>query len=272
MNRKVALIAGLFAASLAAVAQNAAKANENVALSIPHVTTAASERIVGFEIELTAGMVQSISNIPLGWDVQVDNDPSWRTTIKGNIKVGAAALDANEFCKLRIAIQKDTTYSKFSASGKVVATADFEKTRNIPLVGSDFKVAASNLLDGQFKVVSKTEGIQDDVKQAFDKIARQTPFAMANPGEPFQVTDVVAFQKLPWRRLVFAGVQGDMWFLHYERGGLAHSYYVVAFKVDPHGEPRFVWGCSTTGAAKTLEQLRTMVAACRLSDDARSYW
>lgn len=217
-------------------------------------------------------MVQSISNLPLGWDVQVDNDPSWHTTIKGNIRVGAAGLGANEFCKLRIAIQKDTTYSKFSVSGKVAVTTDFEKTRNIALVGGDFKLAASNLLDGQFKLVSKTEGIHDDVKQAFDKITRQTPFAMANPGEPFQVTDVVVFQKLAWRRLVFAGVQGDMWFLHYERGGLAHSYYVVAFKVDPQGEPRFVWGCATTGAAKTLEELRTMVAACRLSDDTKGYW
>ena len=65
-------------------------------------------------------------------------------------------------------------------AGKVAVTTDFEKTRNIALVGGDFKLAASNLLDGRFKLVSKTEGIHDDVKQAFDKITRQTPFAMAN--------------------------------------------------------------------------------------------
>jgi len=272
MNRKVALIALLLTVSVVGVAQNVAKASETVSLSIPHITTAKGERIVGFEIELTAGMVQSLSNLPLGWYVEVDNDPSWRTTIKGSIRVGAAALDANDFRKLRVTIQRDTTYSKFSVSGTVALTTDFERTRKIALVGGDFELSDSNLLDGEFKLVSTTESIPDNVKQAFSKITRQTSFAMANPGQAFQVTDEVLYRKLPWRRLVFAGVQGDKWFLHYERGGLAHSYYVVAFKADPHGDARFVWGCSTPDGAKALEQLRTMVATCRLSDDAEGYW
>jgi hypothetical protein len=127
-----------------------------------------------------------------------------------------------------------------------------------------------HLLDGQLKVVSKTEGIPANVKQAFSKIAREPSFAMANPGQKFQATDVV-FRKLPWRRLVFAGVQNDRWFVHYERGGRAHSYYVVALKVDPHGDAHFVWGCSVADSAKTVEQLRSMVATCRLSNEG-SYW
>jgi hypothetical protein len=126
-------------------------------------------------------------------------------------------------------------------------------------------------LDGQFKLVSKIEDIPANVKQAFSKISRQPSFAMANPGEKFQATDYVIDRTLPWRRLVFAGVLGDAWFLHYERGGLAHSYYVVAFKADSHGDVRFAWGCGVGNSAKTLEQLRTMVATCRLAD-AESYW
>jgi hypothetical protein len=128
-----------------------------------------------------------------------------------------------------------------------------------------------HILDGSFTVVSRTDGIPANVKQAFSTITRQTSFAMANPGEAFQVTDVVLYRRLPWRRLVFAGVQGDLWFLHYEHGGLAHSYYVVALKADSHGGARFVWGCGVGESAKTLEQLRTMVATCRLAD-AESYW
>lgn len=127
-----------------------------------------------------------------------------------------------------------------------------------------------HLLDGQIKVVSKTEGIPANVKQAFSKIARQPSFDMANPGQKFQATDVV-LRKLPWRRLVFAGVQDDRWFVHYERGGIAHSYHVIALKVDPHGDAHFVWGCSVADSAKSLEQLRTMVSACQLAD-AESYW
>jgi hypothetical protein len=131
-------------------------------------------------------------------------------------------------------------------------------------------VDREHFLDGQFRVVSETEGIPTNLKQAFSKISREPSFSMANPGEKFQVTDVVLDRALPWRRLVFAGVQGDKWFVHYERGGRAHSYYVVAFKSDSHGDAHFVWGCPITGV-KTLEQLRTMVATCQLSD-AESYW
>jgi hypothetical protein len=132
-------------------------------------------------------------------------------------------------------------------------------------------IEKEHLLDGQFKMISKTEDIPTTVKQAFSKITRQPPFAMANPGQKFQVTDYVVDGTLPWRRLAFAGVQDDKWFVHYERGGYAHSYYVVEFRADPHGDAHFVWGCYVTGVAKALEQLRKMVANCQLSN-AESYW
>jgi hypothetical protein len=126
-------------------------------------------------------------------------------------------------------------------------------------------------LDGQFKLVSKTAGIPANVKDAFAKITRQPSFAMANPGEKFQATDFVIDRTLPWRRLVFAGAQDGKWFVHYERGGRGHSYYVTTFKLSPHTDANFEWGCSVVGVAKTLEELRTMVAACRLAK-ADSYW
>ncbi len=94
---------------------------------------------------------------------------------------------------------------------------------------------------------------------------------MANPGEKFQADDVVIDQTLPWRRLVFAGAQGDEWFVHYERGGYAHSYHVTAFKVNPYGDADFEWGCSVIRKANALEELRTMVSACRLAK-ANGYW
>ena len=128
-----------------------------------------------------------------------------------------------------------------------------------------------HILDGQFKVVSQTEGIPANIKRAFSEIVREPSFALANPGEKFQVTDVVVDRKLPFRRLLFAGVRDDNWFIHYERGGRAHGYYVVVFKVDPHGDARFVWGGSGANGAKDLEQLRRMVVAGQFSD-AESYW
>ena len=74
------------------------------------------------------------------------------------------------------------------------------------------------------------------------------------------------------RRLLHSpGVQDNTWFVHYERGGYAHSYYVVAFKADPHGDAHFAWGCSVADGAKTLEQLRGLVSNCQLSN-AQGYW
>jgi hypothetical protein len=130
---------------------------------------------------------------------------------------------------------------------------------------------SKHLLDGQFKVVSKTDGIPANIKQAFSKVTREAPFAMADPGKKFQVTDVVYDRSLPRRRLVFAGVQGDTWFVHYERGGLAHSYFVVAFNAKTQEHVDFAWGCGIAEAANSMEQLRRMVATCRLSG-ADAHW
>ena len=84
---------------------------------------------------------------------------------------------------------------------------------------------------------------------------------MANPGQKFQATDVVLDRTLPFRRLVFAGAQNDKWFVHYEEGGYAHGYYVVAFKVDSQGDAHFIWGCSGIDGAKTLAGCGKMDAA-----------
>jgi hypothetical protein len=129
-----------------------------------------------------------------------------------------------------------------------------------------------HILDGQFKVVSTTEGMPANVKQAFSEITRESPFAMANPGQKYQVTDFVVDRNLPFRRLVFAGVKDDKWFVHYERGGRGHCYYVLVLAVDPHGDAHFVWGGSGPNGAKNLEQLRKMVATGQLSDGDNYYW
>jgi hypothetical protein len=129
-----------------------------------------------------------------------------------------------------------------------------------------------HILDGQFKVVSTTAGMPANVKQAFSEITREPSFALANPGQKYQVTDVVVDRNLPFRRLVFAGVNADKWFVHYERGGRGHGYYVLVFKVDPHGDAHFVWGGSGPNGAKNLEQLRKMVATGQLSDGENYYW
>jgi hypothetical protein len=125
-----------------------------------------------------------------------------------------------------------------------------------------------HILDGEFKVISTTDGIPTKVEQAFTEITREPSFALANPGQKYQAGDVVVDRSLPRRRLVFAGVSDNKWFMHYERGGRGVGYYVVVFRADPHGNAHFVWGGSGTNRAKSLEQLRKMIAAGQFSDAA----
>jgi hypothetical protein len=129
-----------------------------------------------------------------------------------------------------------------------------------------------HILDGPFTELTKTESMPTAVKQAFTKITGEPSFALANPGQNYQVTDVDPDRTLPRRRLVFAGVAGDEWFVHYEKGGIGHSYSMVVFKVNSQSGFEFVWGGIGFHGAKNLDQLRKMVAAGQFSDELQSYW
>jgi hypothetical protein len=129
-----------------------------------------------------------------------------------------------------------------------------------------------HILDSPFAEVTKTEAIPANVKQAFAKITGEPSFALADPGQKYQVTDVVIGRGLPRRRLIFAGVRGDEWFVHYEVGGRGHSYCVLLFKVYPQDRVQFVWGGVGSHGAKNLYQLRKMVAAGQFSDEIQNYW
>lgn len=53
---------------------------------------------------------------------------------------------------------------------------------------------------------------------------------LAEKGAPFQVTDVImAGPPLPFSRFVAAEAQGCQLTLHYEHGGIAHSWPTVRF-------------------------------------------
>src|SRR5258707_15162731 len=74
-------------------------------------------------------------------------------------------------------------------------------------------VEKEHILDSPFREVTKTDAMPVSTKQAFAKITNEASFALANPGQKYQETDVVIDRGLPRRRLVFAGVRGDEWFV-----------------------------------------------------------
>jgi hypothetical protein len=93
---------------------------------------------------------------------------------------------------------------------------------------------------------------------------------LAGPGQKWQVTDVITDDKLPRKRLIWAATDGDYWVVHYERGGIGHSYHVMVIQV-PQGDskPSFVW----RGVGERLKDFSAFLAAVQNNklDDALEY-
>jgi len=118
-----------------------AQNNRRYAVSVDNLALTIDERITNFEIQITAGAFRDISNLPVGWEIDVDNDASWQTTVKASCQVGAASLEPEEFKKLKFLVEKSGGEDlKFGLGGAVYVTKDFQKGSRIPLKMSDFTV------------------------------------------------------------------------------------------------------------------------------------
>ena len=133
---------GLIGVFLMVVASaSAAEKTGLCAVSISNVTVSSGEVIGAFEIDVTAGVIETVQNLPVGWYLTVDNDASWRTKITANTTVGAASLTPEQLKKIRLVIRKDETYLTFKLSGMVSVTKDYQKERKLELTTSDFAVS-----------------------------------------------------------------------------------------------------------------------------------
>jgi hypothetical protein len=123
---------------------------------------------------------------------------------------------------------------------------------------SSSQVAGGRNLDGDFKILDSVEQLPTSVKDAFAALTHQSRFEMADPGHDFQVTDVIRHEGLPWRRLIFAGISDKECFVHYERGGYGHSYYVVVFSTEP-SKAAYIWGRALPKPAANVPELRSEI-------------
>jgi len=58
---------------------------------------------------------------------------------------------------------------------------------------------------------------------------------IAAPGQPFNAADAGPNPDLPARRLIFAACDTVVCIVHYERGGIAHFYEILAFAKTERG-------------------------------------
>lgn len=83
---------------------------------------------------------------------------------------------------------------------------------------------------------------------------------IADPGEPFQSTDVVDVDMpLPWRRLLFGGASARIVYLYYEKGGLGLSRHLFVSCLGSPSSPAFSyvaapWVASDRGFAGAFNE------------------
>ena len=85
---------------------------------------------------------------------------------------------------------------------------------------------------------------------------------LADPGQNWNLTDAVTDPTLPWKRLIWAAViGGDHYVVHYERGGIDHSFHIlVAELAKGDAKPKVIWhavGHQLKDYTAFLDALRT---------------
>ena len=93
---------------------------------------------------------------------------------------------------------------------------------------------------------------------------------LADPGQKWETTDVIANASLPRRRLIWGAVSGEYYVVHYERGGRGRSFHVlVATLAKGEAKPKVVW----RGVGGRLKDYSAFLDALRSGklDDSLDY-
>jgi hypothetical protein len=65
---------------------------------------------------------------------------------------------------------------------------------------------------------------------------------LAEPGQKWNATDAISDPTLPGKRLIWGAIGGDYYVVHYERGGIAHTYHILVAKLARNdAKPKVAW-------------------------------
>jgi hypothetical protein len=93
---------------------------------------------------------------------------------------------------------------------------------------------------------------------------------IAEPGQNWEPTDVIMDSKLPRKRLIWAATDGEYSVVHYERGGIDHSFHILIAKLKPSdANAKVVW----RGVGRQLKDYKAFLAALEGNklDDSLDY-
>jgi hypothetical protein len=108
-------------------------------VSVHSPAIASDDKVVAFDIAVESGAIDSISSIPVGWYVVIDNDASWHASGRANVTVGAAAMRGGDLQRVVVKlIKNEFDGQKFKLSGRLGLTKDFTSQTAVVLSETDF--------------------------------------------------------------------------------------------------------------------------------------
>jgi hypothetical protein len=116
-----------------ALGPGAARAGPLHLVSAEHAVLGPGERVVAFELTVRSGRIAALPAVPIGWNVSVENYPTWETRMTGSIVIGAAALSAAELTGFVVVEEYGTGAGTFDVELVLTVTADFSRERTIRL-------------------------------------------------------------------------------------------------------------------------------------------
>ncbi len=117
--------------------------DQRYSITIPNLRLAPGERVVGFSVEVDSGRIVSAPNAPIGWNLTIDNEPSWRTNLTATVIVGAAALDARFFQNFVVIEKSSLGGVPFAVRCEVDVTKDWQSVRRIQVNRGDLVLQRS---------------------------------------------------------------------------------------------------------------------------------
>jgi hypothetical protein len=130
----------------------------------------------------------------------------------------------------------------------------------------------AHLRSERFAPVTTVAALPAGLRDALNGLFNTKTLDVADPGAPFQATDVMVTPRLPPRRLTAAGCSADHCLVYYERGGFAHVHYAVVFKVSANAT-RFEFGGLAAGGLRDLDAVKdALVSGKVVAQSATTYW
>jgi hypothetical protein len=121
-----------------------------------------------------------------------------------------------------------------------------------------------------FTPLTTVAALPEGLKSELTRLFKDTSLQLADPGAPYQASDVIGPELLPFRRLISAGCAVDHCLVHYERGGFTHTFAVLV--LSRQGDTfRVVWGGGVGGPIPGVMAVRDALVARKVIGQAK-YW